>query len=379
MQAPFTPLICDRCGSAATAASPRFSFSTGCILYVCADCWVPERELCRGCAQPGLPPPGGLKGAILDTIDPQPRLRALFPHLSPDEARGIELRQTRVEIPKPVSRPSRAPRRLGRAVAAATADLPFRLSIVAILAVAVATGFWMVDMATRGNAGPPTGAVSDATPPPNPSGTSRTSPASPASAASPAGPASAASRSLTEEDFDLLRMGSGPGDGWSVVGPAGSVAVAAQPTAVDRSIRLRSSAKSVQACRAVPGPDTAMAIDVDMLVDAVPSTGAAALTLRQAGRSQFEARLGSGGTMQIAGGGAPVTAVGSVMPYTWYRLSVRYLAGAAIIHVGPREGLATVQSVHLPAEASGGFDSACFGVPAGAVASLYVDNVALAR
>jgi hypothetical protein len=252
---------------------------------------------------------------------------------------------------------------LGRALAAATADLPFRLSIVAILAIAVGAGFWMVDMATRGSDGLPTGAVSDATPPPNSSGAS---------------PATAASRSLSEEDFDLLRMGSKPGEGWSVVGPAGSVAVAALPTAVDRSIRLRSGAKPVQACRTLPGPDTAMAIDVDLLVDAAPTTGTAALILRHAGHSQLEARLGSGGTVQIAAGGKPV-AGGAVAPYTWYRLSVRYLGGAAVIHVGPREGLATVLQVDLPAEASGGFDSACFGVPAGAAASLYVDNVALAR
>jgi hypothetical protein len=38
-----------------------------------------------------------------------------------------------------------------------------------------------------------------------------------------------------------------------------------------------------------------------------------------------------------------------------------------------------VVQVDLPAGGSGGFDSACFGVPAGAAASLYVDNVALAR
>lgn len=256
---------------------------------------------------------------------------------------------------------------LGRAVAAATADLPFRLAIVAILAVAVVAGLWMVDMATRGNNGVPTGAVSDATPPPSSSG------ASPAAAASPA------SRSLSEEDFDLLRMGSRPGAGWSFVGPAGSVAVVALPTAVDRSIRLRSGAKPVQACRAVPDPDTALAIDVDLLVDAAPTIGTTALILRRAGRSQLEARFGSRGTVQIAAGGTAVTAGVAVAPYTWYRLSVRYVAGAAIVHIGPRDGLAKVVQVDLPAEGSGGFDSACFGVPAGAAASLYVDNVAVAR
>jgi hypothetical protein len=258
---------------------------------------------------------------------------------------------------------------LGRAVAAATADLPFRLAIVAILAVAFATGFWMVDMATRVNDGVPTGAVSDATPQPNSSG---------ASTASTASPASGASRSLSEEDFDLLRMGSRPGDGWSVVGPAGSVAVAALPTAVDRSIRLKSGAKPVQACRAVPDPDTAVAIDVDLLVDAAPTTGTAALILRHAGRSQLEVRFGSRGVVLIASGGKQVSAGVAVAPYTWYRLSVRYVAGAAIVHTGPRDGLAKVMQVDLPAEGSGGFDSACFGVPAGAAASLYVDNVALA-
>jgi hypothetical protein len=262
---------------------------------------------------------------------------------------------------------------LGRAAAAVTADLPFRLSIVAILAVAVVTGLWMVDMATRGKDGVPTGAVSDATPPPNSSG------ASPAAAASPASPASPASRSLSEEDFDLLRMGSRPGVGWSFVGPAGSVAVVALPTAVDRSIRLRSGAKPVQACRAVPGPATAMAIDVDLLVDAAPTTGTAALILRHAGRSQLEARFGSRGTVLIASGGKQVSAGVAVAPYTWYRLSVRYVAGAAIVHIGPRDGLAKAVQVNPPAEGSAGFDSACFGVPAGAAASLYVDNVALAR
>jgi hypothetical protein len=255
---------------------------------------------------------------------------------------------------------------LGRAVAAATADLPFRLAILAILAVAFATGFWMVDMATRGNDGVPTGAVSDVTPPPNSSG------------ASPAGAASPASTSLSEEDFDLLRMGSRPGVGWSVVGPAGSVAVVALPTAVDRSIRLKSGAKPVQACRAVPDPHTAMAIDVDLLVDAAPTTGTAALILRHVGRSQLEARFGSRGTVLIASGGKQVSAGVAVAPNTWYRLSVRYVAGAAIVQVGPRDGLAKVMQVDLPAEGSGGFDSACFGVPAGAAASLYVDNVALA-
>jgi hypothetical protein len=176
-----------------------------------------------------------------------------------------------------------------------------------------------------------------------------------------------------------LRMGSRPGTGWSLVGPAGSVAVAALPTAVDRSIRLRAGAKPVQACRAVPDPGTALAIDVDLLVDAAPTTGTAALILRRAGRSQLEARFGSRGTVLIAAGGKQVSAGVAVAPYTWYRLSVRYVAGAAIVHIGPRDGLARVVQVGLPAESSGGFDSACFGVPAGAAASLYVDNVALAR
>jgi hypothetical protein len=174
-------------------------------------------------------------------------------------------------------------------------------------------------------------------------------------------------------------MGSRPGVGWSVVGPAGSVAVVALPTAVDRSIRLRSGAKPVQACRAVPDPGTALAIDVDLLVDAAPTIGTTALILRHAGRGQLETRLGSRGTVVITAGGKQVSAGVAVAPYIWYRLSVRYVPGAAIVHIGPRDGLAKVVQVSLPAEGSGGFDSACFGVPAGAAASLYVDNVALAR
>jgi hypothetical protein len=191
-------------------------------------------------------------------------------------------------------------------------------------------------------------------------------------------PTSPANRTLSEEDFDSLTMGSGPGDGWWVQGPAGSVAVAALPTAVDRSMRLLAGSEYVQACRAVAGPGTAMAIDVDLMFDAVPSTGTSALMLRLASRGLLEARLGSGARMQIFARGAPVTAL-AVTPHIWYRLSVRIVAGAAIVHLGPREELATALSVNLPAQGSGGFDAACFRVPAGAAASLYLDNVALAR
>jgi phage tail protein X len=155
MQAPFTQLICDRCGSDASAG-PRFTFCPSCRFFVCDSCWVPERALCRGCAQPGLPPPGGLKRAISDTLLPDVRLRALMPPraTTSEEAHRIAARQARTESPqlqphaqaRVQAQPYRVRLILGRALSAVTADLPFRLAIAAILILAIATGAWALNL-----------------------------------------------------------------------------------------------------------------------------------------------------------------------------------------------------------------------------------------
>ncbi len=168
MHAPLTQLICDRCGSDASAGpedAPRFTFCPSCRFFVCDSCWVPERELCRGCAQPGLPPPGGLKRAISDTLLPDVRLRTVMPPraVGLEEAHRIAVRQARTEIPQPQARtqprlqaqPSRARLLLGRALSAATADLPFRLALAVILILAIATGVWMLNLSGGGRGAAP--------------------------------------------------------------------------------------------------------------------------------------------------------------------------------------------------------------------------------
>jgi hypothetical protein len=164
MQAPFTQLICDRCGSDASAG-PRFTFCPSCRFFVCDSCWVPERELCRGCAQPGLPPPGGLKRAIRDTLLPDVRLRAVMPPRATgfEEARRVAVRPARTESPqlqphaqaRVQAQPSRARLILGRALSAVTADLPFRLAIAVILILAIATTAWMLDLSAGGRGAAP--------------------------------------------------------------------------------------------------------------------------------------------------------------------------------------------------------------------------------
>jgi phage tail protein X len=171
MQAPFTQLICDRCGSDASAGpenAPRFTFCPSCRFFVCDSCWVPERELCRGCAQPGLPPPGDLKRAIRDTLLSDVRLRAVMPPRATglEEAHRIAVRPARTESPQPQARaqarqarvqaqPSRARLVFGRALSAATADLPFRLAIAVILILAIATGVWMLNLSAGGRGAAP--------------------------------------------------------------------------------------------------------------------------------------------------------------------------------------------------------------------------------
>jgi hypothetical protein len=161
MQAPFTQLICDRCGSGASAGPedvPRFTFCPNCRFFVCDSCWVPERELCRGCAQPGLPPAGGLKRAIHDTLLSDVRLRAVMPPraTTSEEAHRIAVRQARTESPqlqphaqaRVQAQPSRVRLMLGRALSAATADLPFRLALAVILILAIATGAWLLNLSS---------------------------------------------------------------------------------------------------------------------------------------------------------------------------------------------------------------------------------------
>ena len=151
MQAPFTQLICDRCGSDGSAGpedAPRFTFCPSCRFFVCAACWVPERGVCRGCAQPGLPPAGGLKRAILATLMPEHRLQPIIPRKATgfEEARrNAILRAARVD-PKSEPQPSRARRVLERALSVATADLGFRLAVAVILALAIATLVWMLHL-----------------------------------------------------------------------------------------------------------------------------------------------------------------------------------------------------------------------------------------
>jgi nucleoid-associated protein YgaU len=159
-----TPNLCDRCGrteSAPAAGDRRFSFCPACGLFVCPECWFEERGECRGCAQPGLPPPGQLKASILATLAPRLGPPRAGPPANPRP--GVFLANPIQPRPQPdpqplwrrglaralVIRPQRAH---VAAMGQALHDLPTRLAIAGVLAVPLIVGIWAFDLATSPSA-----------------------------------------------------------------------------------------------------------------------------------------------------------------------------------------------------------------------------------
>ncbi len=144
-------------------------------------------------------------------------------------------------------------------------------------------------------------------------------------AASPSPAAPLASPSTLLFDFDTVRMGNGIGDGWvQSKGSDSAVAVAAYPTAVDRSARLLVTKDgSAETCRSLDPPMAEVQrVSVEVILDRkVPAL--ATIELRDAaGESLLTLNLGEAQAALSRSGGESVTMAEGLRPGGWYGIEV---------------------------------------------------------
>ncbi len=125
-------------------------------------------------------------------------------------------------------------------------------------------------------------------------------------------------------DFNDERMGSGIGREWSqTAGRADAVAVAAFPTAVDRSaLLLVREAGLVETCRSFePSMSAVTRLSVEFLLSTVTTTAVISVGVAP-GQPGMIVSLGGAGTAMTEAGGRVVAEGKGLDPGAWYRAEV---------------------------------------------------------
>ena len=144
-------------------------------------------------------------------------------------------------------------------------------------------------------------------------------------AASPSPAAPLASPSTLRFDFDTVRMGNGIGEGWvRSNGSEVGVAVAAYPTAVDRSVRLVVTENgSPETCRTVNPPMAEVRrFSVEVILDPKVPAGAMIELRDAAGEPLLTLDLGEAQVVLSRNGGESVTMAEGLRPGGWYGIEV---------------------------------------------------------
>lgn len=219
---------------------------------------------------------------------------------------------------------------------------------VSVVAIVILAQGWLDQLPFDGSrvgedvlGGAPTGEAGDAATNIDPSQGARPSPAA-VPTASPA---------TIQFDFNTVRMGGGIGEGWvQSNGNDAAVAVAANPSAVDRSARLVAAQDAtLETCWSVDPPMAQVhRFRMDVVLDPeMPAT--ASIGLRDAaGDSLLRVDLAETQVALSSSGGESVTMAEGLEPGTWYSVEVvgdRVLA----LRVRPRDG-PSVSGVEMPTE-----------------------------
>jgi hypothetical protein len=180
-------------------------------------------------------------------------------------------------------------------------------------------------------------------------------------------------------DFDRERMGQGIGAGWvQTAGPAGSVALAPFPTAVNRSARLESAdAAGAEACRAVG--DASVRV-IEMTVDVLledPDATAALIGRNAAGSPVLQVNLGTSGSTFAAGSEDRSARADGPRAGAWARTEVAAVGEQTLWRV-TREtsGVAAAQTVDVSSLAD--IEQVCLAASAGSNGAAYFDNLTIA-
>lgn len=187
-------------------------------------------------------------------------------------------------------------------------------------------------------------------------------------------------RETLSESFDRIRIGEPLPDGWVVDGGEAAVEIAAFPTAVNRSVRIRAEETGAGLCRLLPTDRAWTAFSVLLLTDPVAAgTTFAEVTDTNAGLVRLAVTPSDQIQVQGAAGSAVVDV--RIEPRTLYRTTVQLKphAVAVLIHQGSAPG-ALLGNADIPTDnAQFSMRQICFRVPVTDRATdLYVDEFAVA-
>lgn len=182
------------------------------------------------------------------------------------------------------------------------------------------------------------------------------------------------------ESFDLITMGGSLPDGWVVDGTDAEVEIAAFPTAMNRSVRIRAAETGSGLCRLLPTDKAWTAFSVLLLTDPVAAgTTFAEVTDTQGGLIRLTVTTSDQIQVQVASGSSDVGV--RIDPRTLYRTTVQLKPDAVevLIHQGSAPG-ALLGTADIPTDnAQLSMRQICFRVPVtDGATDLYVDEFAVA-
>lgn len=140
-------------------------------------------------------------------------------------------------------------------------------------------------------------------------------------------------------DFDEVRMGSGIGADWRMIaGGVNAVAVAAFPTAVDRSARLETIAGDrVETCLPLQPASHLTRLSVDVLLTEPTATAAVSVTLAS-GSPVLDMSLGTSAITVTDGGRRVLAESDGLEAGGWYRAGIVWNGEQTIVRVTPVDG-----------------------------------------
>jgi hypothetical protein len=190
-------------------------------------------------------------------------------------------------------------------------------------------------------------------------------------------PAASTSGSILTLAFDELDLGSPLPGAWRITGPAGAVAVAAFPTAVDRSIRLGDHASPATMCVPVPPGAPVREIRVSFLIERAWAPEIAVLRLEAAGAADLVVRSAQADVLEAVGAGGRVSLAAGVEAGRWYALTVTLQDAIARFELGDADDDRARGATELPLTTAGAaVEAVCVGLPASRHGTgLYVDDV----
>ena len=181
--------------------------------------------------------------------------------------------------------------------------------------------------------------------------------------------------STVDHQFDDLAMGAALDAEWSVSGSQDNVAVAAYPTAIDRSLQMRGGQDDLQLCRVGASGSAASSVAVDFLFDLAVPPNARLLHLG-ADTGDVELVTTEESTLVLNVPGQSI-GLSQVEPMTWYRVMLQTEGGVLLVSLSDPESGAVVSRGSVDYGLDLSAETVCFELPAGAASDLYVDHLSI--